>query len=188
MRHRRFWNALTFVAALTLLLSGMTTSDAQAATVFHARLTGAQEVPPNDSPARGFGIFTLSTDESELSFDITYSGLIGGPLVGAHFHAGPAGVNAPVVRGLPIDTAGSPDGSFSGVWTAVDAMPLTPELVGDLRAGNIYFNIHTSDGDPPDFPGGEIRNQLTQVPEPSAILLLGSGLAGLGLLLRSRRA
>ena len=46
--------------------------------------------------------------------------------------------------------------------------------VADLLAGNTYLNLHTA-----TFPAGEIRDQLTPVPVPAAVWLLGSGLIAL---------
>jgi hypothetical protein len=158
---------------------------AHSVTIFTANLTGANEVPPNASPATGFGLFTLNDAQTELAFQITYSGLTGGPISGAHFHNGPAGVNAPVVRGLDISAATSPDGSFMGVWSSTDMQPLTTFLVSELFAGRIYFNIHTNDTALPNFPGGEIRDQLI-VPEPSTILLCAGALAAIALRRRWR--
>jgi hypothetical protein len=40
------------------------------------------------------------------------------------------------------------------------------DVVAAIEAGNVYVNVHTSDGDatpnegPGDFPGGEIRGQV----------------------------
>lgn len=168
---------------LVCLVVLFASAPAQAVTVFVAELSGANEVPPNASPATGFGTFILNDAETELSFDIDYSGLIGGTVSGAHFHNGPAGVAAGIVRRVASAGAGL-DGSFVGVWSSTDPPlagvdpnrgPLTPALVSELFAGNIYFNIHTS----PTFPGGEIRDQLQAVPEPGTLMLLSTGILGL---------
>jgi hypothetical protein len=62
-----------------------------ATSIFTANLTGSQETPPNASPANGFGTFVLNEAMTQLPFNITYAGLIGGDLVGAHFHEAPVG-------------------------------------------------------------------------------------------------
>ena len=145
-----------------------------ATTIFTATLTGSQETPPVTTPASGFGTFVLNDARMDLSFNVDYAGLIGGPVVGAHFHDAPLGVAGPIVRGLDMTGATSPTGSFAGVWRSTDQQPLTPSLVNALFAERIYFNIHTA-----AFPAGEIRGQLSAIPEPSTLLLLVSGLGGL---------
>ena len=44
-------------------------------------------------------------------------------------------------------------------------------LIAALNTGNTYANIHNA-----TFPGGEIRGQIEVTPEPSSLLLLGTGL------------
>ena len=60
------------------------------AQTFTANLSGAQETPPNASSATGVGTFTLSADQSTLTFTVTYSGLSSGTGLAAHFHDGSA--------------------------------------------------------------------------------------------------
>ncbi len=54
-----------------------------------ASLSGAGEVPPNDSPGRCRMTGVFDTDSNTLEWTVTYSGL-SGPAIAAHFH-GPTG-------------------------------------------------------------------------------------------------
>ena len=111
--------------------------------ILKTRLTGAKEVPANDSPARGMGIFALDRANNTLLFWINYSGLEGAR-TGAHIH-GPAmaGENAPVMISLPV---GKP---------ITGSAYVTDEQETALMSGLAYVNIHSD-----EYPNGEIRGQL----------------------------
>jgi hypothetical protein len=70
-------------------------------------------------------------------------------------------------------------GSFTDIWTG-----LTASYITALVAGSYYLNIRTS-----AFTGGEIRGQITAVPEPGPLALAGLGAATVfgGAWLRRRR-
>lgn len=148
---------------------------AQAATFnFHADLTGSSVVPANASPGIGSGTFVYDDVLSQLSYNIEFSGLIGAETL-SHIQHAAAGVNGPIAFQFPL--TGSPK---AGVWTAASANPLTPELVSELFAGNLYVNIHTN-----QYAGGEIRGQILPVPEPAS--LVGLAMGACALFLRRRR-
>ncbi|HEV7903953.1 MAG TPA: DUF4394 domain-containing protein, partial [Pyrinomonadaceae bacterium] len=111
-----------------------------------------QEAPPTNSPARGIGTLTLSPDETTARVSLTFSGLSSAQTM-AHIHGfAVPGANAPVIFPLPNGTFGD----FQ--------ITLTPTQVRNLKAGLIYFNIHTQ-----NFPDGEIRGQLNAAPDPSTV-------------------
>ena len=111
-------------------------------------LSGAQQVPPVQTPATGTAVLTYDPDSRRLTWSVTYSGLSGPPTM-AHFH-GPAaaGKNGPVVVWLS-KKGDAPPSPFSGEAT------LTPEQATQFMAGEWYINVHTK-----DHPGGEIRGQV----------------------------
>jgi len=206
--------ALRLLFTLGFLLVSVTS--AQAAFVFSAHLTGAQEVPANASLAFGDAQLVLNDSQDALSYFITVNGLdftgtqsatSGDNLVAAHIHASATsvpGVNARVVFGIfgaplsdinPNDVVTTPftngvGGTISGKWDANEGNNTTlPAQLENLLAGRAYFNFHTT-----QFSGGEIRGQIlqvqapVQVPEPGTLGLLTAGLAGLGLARRRRQS
>lgn len=144
-------NRYTIIGITTsVLLLGA--SAANAVTHFSAVLDGLQEVPPRATPASGTGTLVLNDAETEVTVHIEYTGLLGTPING-HIHEGAVGVAGPVR--IPFVTFTSPiDGVF----------PITPAQVVALKAGNMYYNIHSS-----VFSPGEIRGQLTQDPVPTEV-------------------
>lgn len=107
--------------------------------VFH--LSGDQEVPPNDSTARGGCYGQLDSIARRLSLVCTHN--VDGPGI-AHIHEAPPGANGEIVFDL-----GDPSSPIEASWD------MTADQLADLLAGNYYVNIHTS-----GRPAGEIRGQL----------------------------
>lgn len=139
-------------------------------TIFNSDVTGTQTSDPNDN------------------------------LTVAHIHASPTvtpTTNAPVVWGFigtpfndtaPTDVvvtpfAGGVGGTITGKWDASEGngTTLTAQL-SNVLTGRSYLNFHTV-----QFPGGEIRGTLVAVPEPSALVLLGAGMAALVPFMRNTR-
>jgi hypothetical protein len=134
------------IAAILLLATtpGAVSAARAEAVTLKADLKGANEVPPNNSPASGKAEATFDTGTKLLTWTVTFKDLTG-PAVGAHFH-GPSepGKNAGIA--LPFKTVQSP---IQGTAT------LTESQAADLLAGKWYANIHTAAN-----PGGELRGQM----------------------------
>ncbi len=141
------------LAALAVFSLMATGSEAYALKIpIQATLTGAGEVPPNNSPARGLMIGDFDTDTNTLEWTVTYTG-VKTPVIGAHFH-GPVSYlgltpeeNAPIQVGTPGNLA-SP---FHGVAKIDDTQ------AKDLKDGRYYFNLHSK-----EFPNGEIRGPVVR--------------------------
>lgn len=145
-----------------LILNDAETELSFTATIFNIDITGTQTADQNDN------------------------------LLAAHIHVGGGlGENAPVRWGFfgTPDNDINPDnlvvtpfasgvgGTFSSIWNLAEGNAGTT-LTGNLpliKAGLSYLNFHTV-----QFPGGEIRGQITKVPEGGmTAVLLGIGIAGL---------
>src|SRR5262245_38341891 len=84
---------------------------AKAEHVFLAFLTGDQERPrPVPTGAFGYAVFVLSDDATSVRWGMSYGGLEGGNVIGAHFHRGGPEAAGPIVRGYNPADFGSPDG------------------------------------------------------------------------------
>jgi len=163
--HRR---RLLLVAALSLAVAaafGTTASADSDTAAMTAALSGAEEVPTNDSLARGMAVFKLSEDGSSIDYSLSVANLH--DVLQAHIHVAPPGVNGPVVVFLypSAPPAQLIPGRFSGILMTgtITANDLRGPLAGmtldvllaEIRAGNTYVNAHTV-----QFPGGEIRGQI----------------------------
>ena len=106
-------------------------------------LTGTDEVPPLTVPGTGSGTIRVE-DDGTVSGSITTKDVAG---TMAHIHRGAKGTNGPVI--VPLDKNGD-------TYTVPAGRKLTPEQIKDLKAGNLYVNVHTAKN-----KGGEVRGQLT---------------------------
>jgi len=169
---------------------------------YRATLTGTAEIPSNASPATGNALITVDFDTLMMDVQISFAGLIG-TTTASHIHcctATPGSANVGVATTLPTFT-GFPSGVTSGNYDHVFDMSLASSynpafvtaqgsvsnafnaLVAGMETGNAYLNIHTT-----QFPGGEIRGLVTQVPEPETYALMLVGLLAVGAAARTRRA
>jgi CHRD domain-containing protein len=116
-------------------------------TVKTAQLSGAQETPAVTTSAAGSGIAVVNSVSREVFGDLKTAGVTG---TIAHIHEGAAGAAGPVRVNLDQTAPGS------GVWSVRDSdRVLTPALVAQFDAGNLYFNVHSVAN-----PTGEIRGQI----------------------------
>jgi hypothetical protein len=160
---------------------------------FGGLLSGANEVPPVDSPGAGSVAVVLDPTAETIQIIASFFGLTT-PDTAAHIHCcAPLGTNAGVATTLPA-FAGFPLGVTQGTYLSPlfslqDPSFFNPAfvmmqggmgqaeaaLIAGIQGGQTYFNIHTDMN-----PGGEIRTQLLSVgvaPVPGPIA--GAGLPGL---------
>src|SRR5580692_6396253 len=115
---------------------------------FTVPLTGAQQVPPVDTPGSGSADLTYDPGTKVVTWNITFSGLSSDATM-AHFH-GPAaaGANAGVAVWLSQKGA-AVTSPITGQAT------LTPAQAQEFTSGQLYINVHTKTN-----PNGEIRGQV----------------------------
>ncbi len=148
--------ALARITLLLTLMIGLSAPAGAAVLAVTASMDGPQANNGAGTGSLGVGTLTGTFDDvtKELSWSITWSGLIGAPTA-MHFH-GPAGPG--VGAGVQVATgiAGPPE--IGG------PVVLTPTQEADILAGLWYLNLHTT-----AFLGGEIRGQVSVASPPSAV-------------------
>lgn len=167
-----------------LLAAAVLTLPAAAAVItFDIDANGVKEVnaagDPNkgDLDATGIGTLTLDNVAGTATFSITLSN-INVPLGGFHVHRAPATTNGPIVLDFGSAESFRVGDLLSGTVSNLSTATIT-EVFGN--PANFYFNLHN-----PQFPGGAVRDQLGEVPEPSSFILAGLGLATAALLRRRK--
>lgn len=123
--------------------------------LFVAALDGEQEMPPVATTGTGSGSVGV-TAAGEFVIQLTASGLTG-PVTFAHIHIGPPGISGDIVLHLTAHLMES-NGQVTINTTVLEsdfAINTGQSVLEALRAGVLYFNLHTALN-----PAGEIRGQL----------------------------
>ena len=136
----------------SLLVSGQTEEK------FSAKLSGKEEVPPNDSPSTGFAWVKTTNDQIGYEVNVTDIDKVNA----AHIHLGESGKNGAVVltlfNGGPTEqtngTLGEANVTASNLEGPMKGKGVT-DLLAAMKNGTTYVNVHST-----DFPEGEIRGQL----------------------------
>jgi hypothetical protein len=142
---------------------------------FQTTLDGAQAIPPNTTGLGGRGVFALEPGNvfsagvwvgavpnavsSVGLFRATSRSDIGTHLFDIPFQSWDPGI---VVDGQ--------DSGPTSVYVLNTPATLTPAQVSDLESGYWWVSVIT-----PAFPNGEIRGQITVVPEPATCALIAVG-------------
>jgi hypothetical protein len=171
-RRATFWLTLGVLAATPAAAHGH-------GAVYVGSLSGAQELPPNDSLATGFAIVSIDFDLFTMRVQLDFAGL-SGETTSAHIH-GPtfpalggtadAATTEPSFPGFPT---GATAGHYDHTLDLTAAASYSPAFLGRFRGsislasnalfagldeGRMFLNIHTT-----AFTGGEIRGFLQSTP------------------------
>lgn len=165
---------VTLAALVAVAVPGV----ARAAEHIDAHLTGYQEVPSVSTPAHGEFDAKISKDQQSITYQLTFSDLVG-TVTMSHIHIAQRSVSGAIViwlcqtAAMPSPISSTPmcpqSGTVTGTIMAADvvATPTTGvsqliaagelnEVIAAIRAGVAYVNVHAT----PANPGGEIRGQI----------------------------
>ena len=142
-------HSLLLAASCSLLFACSKKEDATpvaTTTALVAVINGAQQVGPTSSTATGEFSGTYNANTNQLTYTVTYRGLVP---TNAHIHTSPSGPGSS--GAISISFASFNTSPIQGTTT------LTPAQVTDLLGNKLYVNIHTA-----AFTGGEIRGDIHQ--------------------------
>jgi hypothetical protein len=197
---------MRILAAIGLFVALSATANAQLQ-IFEASLDGAQEDPIVVTPGIGVGSAVFNPATNMLNVSVSFSGLTG-TTIDAHIHCcfgepgDLPGRNSSVAVGFMSHSfpLGVTSGNFLASIDLLNSGSYTPgfltegggtaagardKLLAGMSqapdAGGAYFNIHTT-----TRQTGEIRGDISRIPEPTALALVLCGLAAIALQRRGR--
>jgi hypothetical protein len=129
---------ITLVAGVLAAGTGLAIAGASQVT-----LSGSQEVPPVQTPAKGSGTIMVNDDKS-VSGGVTTKGVKG---IAAHIHEGAPGKNGGVA--VPLEKKSDNE------WAVPAGAKFTDAQFKAYKAGELYVNVHSA-----EHKDGEIRGQL----------------------------
>jgi hypothetical protein len=153
--------AIGILSMLSLGISSLTSHLVAGASEqkYTAKLSGKEEVPPNESPATGLA--WVKTMNETVGYKVNVTDI--DKATAAHIHFGEAGKNGPIILTLyksdkPTElkngTLGEANVTASNLEGPMKGKAIT-DLVTAMKNGTTYVNVHST-----DFPDGEMRGQL----------------------------
>jgi hypothetical protein len=143
-------NILSFSAGKLATLAALAATMSAPCFADQVRLTGANEVPPVETPATATGWIDVAADGA-VTGHVTTVGIDG---TMAHIHLAPAGKNGPAIISLVKD---------GGEWKVPAGAKLNGDQLNSYRSGNLYVNVHSD-----SHKSGEIRAQLSSTAATAA--------------------
>jgi hypothetical protein len=124
-----------------------------------ATLEGSQEAPsPTNSTVTGRSVLLVNRDGSRVDVTLTLDSNPATPIRFAHIHRAPRGVAGPIIHNLWVPPPGGTDTvPFDAANPIGRTLTFSAQDLADLRAGNLYANVHSV-----QFGPGEVRGQFVR--------------------------
>ena len=139
---RSVLQAALFAAATTLAACSSMPDWMPGSGAHKVSLTGAEQVPPVSTQAKGSGSFRIK-DDGSVTGSVTTTGVAG---TMAHIHLAEKGKNGPVI--VPLTKNGD-------TYSVPEGRKLTADQLKAFKEGRLYVNVHSA-----AHKGGELRAQL----------------------------